>query len=85
MHVPSSEVERELRLAAAVKLYELGRLSSGKAAQLSGMDRVEFLLSLHRIGVAVLDLDPREIEDEIRYAEGNEPIVVNTGGRTGCA
>ena len=32
----------ELRFAAAVKLYELGRLSSGAAAQLAGVPRVVF-------------------------------------------
>jgi predicted HTH domain antitoxin len=37
---------RELRILAAVKLYELGRLSSGRAAELAGMSRVEFLMSL---------------------------------------
>lgn len=37
---------RELRILAAVKLYELGRLSSGRAAELAGLSRVEFLLSL---------------------------------------
>ena len=37
---------REMRMLAAVKLYELGRLSSGRAAELAGMPRVEFLLSL---------------------------------------
>ena len=38
---------RELRMLAAVKLYELGRLSSGIAAELAGMSRVEFLLNLN--------------------------------------
>jgi predicted HTH domain antitoxin len=37
----------ELRLLAAVKLYELGRLSSGRAAELADMPRVEFLLTLN--------------------------------------
>ena len=37
---------RELPILAAVKLYELGRLSSGRAAELAGMSRVEFLLAL---------------------------------------
>ncbi len=32
-----------LRLMAAMKLYELGHLSSGGAAELAGMSRVEFL------------------------------------------
>jgi predicted HTH domain antitoxin len=35
---------QEIRLLAAVKLYELGRLTSGRAAQLAGMPRVEFLI-----------------------------------------
>jgi len=42
---------RELRLLAAIKLYELGRLSSGRAAELAGMSRVEFLLTLSRYKV----------------------------------
>ena len=33
----------ELKTVAIVKLYELGRLSSGKAAKLLGISRVEFL------------------------------------------
>ena len=42
---------RELKTLAAVKLYELGRLSSGIAAELAGMSRVEFLLNLNRYRV----------------------------------
>jgi predicted HTH domain antitoxin len=39
----SASLARELRMAAAVKWFELGKLSSGRAAQLAGMSRVEFL------------------------------------------
>jgi len=42
---------RELRMLAAVKLFEMGRLSSGRAAELAGMPRVEFLLNLNRYKV----------------------------------
>ena len=42
---------REIRMLAAVKLYEMGRLSSGRASELAGMPRVEFLLSLSRYKV----------------------------------
>lgn len=42
---------REIRMLAAVKLYEMGRLSSGRAAELAGMSRVQFLLSLDRYKV----------------------------------
>ncbi len=43
-----SDFARELRTLAAVKLYELGRLSTGRAAELATMSRVEFLLGLER-------------------------------------
>jgi predicted HTH domain antitoxin len=42
---------REIRMLAAVKLYEMGRLSSGRAAELAGLSRVEFLLNLNRYKV----------------------------------
>jgi predicted HTH domain antitoxin len=61
---------QEAKFLLAAKLFELGRLSSGKAAELCGMDRVTFLLSLHRVGVAAINLDEREMEDEFRYARG---------------
>ncbi|MBI3015891.1 MAG: UPF0175 family protein [Candidatus Tectomicrobia bacterium] len=42
---------QDLRLLAAVKLFELGKLSSGRAAQLAGMSRVEFLEDLRASGL----------------------------------
>ena len=61
---------REAKFLLAAKLYELGRLSSGRAASICDMDRVTFLLSLHRVSVAVIDLDDRELDDEFGYARG---------------
>ena len=55
---------RELSLLAAVKLYELGRLSSGRAAELAGMPRVEFLLSLERYKVFPLSAELSDLEAE---------------------
>ena len=49
------EFEREAKMAMAVKLFEMKRLSSGLAAKLAGMERVSFLLDLHRYGVAMID------------------------------
>ncbi len=54
---------RELRVLAAVKLYELGRLSSGRAAELAGMPRVEFLLTLERYKVFPLAAELSDLED----------------------
>jgi predicted HTH domain antitoxin len=55
---------REVSMLAAVKLYELGRLSSGRAAELAGMTRVEFLLSLHRYKVFPLASELEDLERE---------------------
>ena len=61
MQSTPEEFAREARMAMAAKLYELKRLPSGMAAQLAGVSRVEFLLELHRFGVAVIDLTADEI------------------------
>jgi len=53
---------REVRMLAAVKLYELGRLSSGRAAELAGIPRVEFLLSLGRYKVFALEAELSDLE-----------------------
>ena len=53
---------RELRMLAAVKLYELGRLSSGRAAELAGMTRLEFLQSLGRYKVFPLEAELNDLE-----------------------
>jgi predicted HTH domain antitoxin len=53
---------RELAILAAVKLYELGRLSSGRAAELAGMPRVEFLLTLSRYKVFPFEAELRDLE-----------------------
>jgi len=49
-------------MLAAVKLYELGRLSSGRAAELAGMARVELLLNLGRYRVFPLEDELRDLE-----------------------
>jgi tetratricopeptide (TPR) repeat protein len=61
-------LDEEKRFRLAAKLFERRLLSSGKASRLIGMDRVPFLMNLHRVGVAVFDLTPEELEQEARYA-----------------
>jgi len=54
-----------LRLAAAMKLFELGRLSSGAGADLAGIGRVEFLDRLAEFGVNAFQQSPDELAQEL--------------------
>jgi predicted HTH domain antitoxin len=63
LKLSDNEFAREFRFLAAAKLYELGRLSSGKAARLAGLDRVAFL---HELGG--INLREEEAEVEVQAA-----------------
>lgn len=54
---------RELRLAAAVKWYELGKLSQAKAAELAGLSRHDFLEALYRFEVSPLQETVQELAE----------------------
>ena len=57
-----------LLMAAAVKLFELGRLSSGAAARLAGVPRVVFLAKLADYGVDTFRLTEDQLRGESRLA-----------------
>ena len=63
-----AELEHELRLLLAVKLFELKRVSSGRAAAIAGLSKLAFLDALAKLGVAAIDFDPAEAEHEFRDA-----------------
>jgi predicted HTH domain antitoxin len=63
-----SEFSAEAAFVLAAKLYELGKLTSGQAAKLCGKERVDFLLDLPRVRVAVSNLREEDADDEIAFA-----------------
>jgi len=65
LRMTPDQLGSELRLAAAAKLYELGRLSSGAAAQLAGIPRALFLTKLADYGVATFRLTHEELAQEL--------------------
>lgn len=63
-----ADFSRELKIAAAAKFYELGKLSSGKAAKLAGMDKVSFLKVLGEYRISISSLE--EFEEDMKVAIG---------------
>lgn len=59
---------REMRLAAAVKWYEMGRLSQSKAADLAQMSRQDFLRALAEFGVSPFQTTVEELAAEAEDA-----------------
>ena len=68
LHVSADEVGHKLQMAAAVKLYELGELSSGAAAQFAGVPRTVFLSRLADYNVDTFRLSEDELRREVRLA-----------------
>ena len=56
------------RMLIAVKLFELGRLSSGQAARFVGMERVVFLDALKSYQVSAINLSSEELAKDISNA-----------------
>lgn len=67
---PRVEVERELKFQLAVRLFEVGQLSLGKAAELAGWNRIQFADELGRMKVPVVNPDDEEIQAEVRASRG---------------
>ena len=68
LRVPAEEAGAAVRMAAAVKLFELGQLSSGAAAWLAGVSRVVFLSRLSDYGVDTFHLNREQLDKETRLA-----------------
>ena len=59
------EFVQEMRLAAAVKWYELQRVSQAKAAEIAGISRYAFLEALSQFNVSPFQVTPEELLEEI--------------------
>ena len=68
LNVPPEQAAGDLRMLAAVNLYELGRLSTGAAAEFAGIPKPVFLQRLGDYGVAVFDMTEEEFKRETRLA-----------------
>lgn len=62
------EFETEARLLLAVKLYEMGRVSTGRAAEIAGTSRVQFMFALDRFGLSPMGQTPEELAEDLANA-----------------
>ncbi|MCP4702761.1 MAG: UPF0175 family protein [Gammaproteobacteria bacterium] len=66
VHLTKAELEQHILLMAALKMFELGKISSGKAAELAGISRVEFFEACGRYRVSIFNYPPEELEAELQ-------------------
>jgi predicted HTH domain antitoxin len=66
--LPDSVTADEARLFLAMKLYELGRLSCGQAAELAGYSKRTFMELLGKHSIAVFNYSAVELQDDLGHA-----------------
>ena len=69
LHQAPKEFAQEMRVAAAVKWYELGRFSQGRAAEIAGLSRSGFIDALSRYKVSPFQFTAEELAEDLRNAD----------------
>ena len=72
LRLSPKEFAREMRIAACVQWYAQGRVSQGKAAEIAGLSRAEFLEELFRRKVSACQVTYEELIEEIEH-DGEVP------------
>ncbi len=59
------ELLKDIKSFAAIKFFEMGKLSLGKAAELAEMDKLDFIELLSRHSISVYNYAPEELEEDL--------------------
>ena len=73
LHVPVDRLASEIAFAAATRLYEQGRVSLAKAAEIAGMDRFSFASRLAELGIATATFEPDDVDAAAAAGEMPSP------------
>ncbi|MEM9293132.1 MAG: UPF0175 family protein [Acidobacteriota bacterium] len=65
LRLSPDEFAQEMRTAACVQWYSQGVVSQGKAAEIAGLTRAEFLEELFRRKVSAVQVSFEELAEEI--------------------
>lgn len=66
--LPDSVTEAEARLQLSARLFEIGRLSCGQAAEMAGYSKRTYMELLGKLGIPVFDYSPDELTDDLSHA-----------------
>jgi predicted HTH domain antitoxin len=61
--------DQEARMVFASKLYEMGKLSLGQAAELAGYSKRTFMELLSNYGVSIINYSPDELDQDLKNAQ----------------
>jgi predicted HTH domain antitoxin len=64
----ADELDREIRLAAAIHLYSRGLISQGKGAEIAGLSRWDCIQALGRAEVPACQVTSEELQEEVERA-----------------
>lgn len=65
LHLDPVGFAEEMRLVAAIKWYELRRVSQEKAAEIAGVSRADFITALSQARVSPFQLNAEELREEL--------------------
>ncbi len=69
LKMENQEFKNEMKIISLIKLYELGKISSGRAANLLKMNRVDFLDLLQKYNVSYFHQGlENELESDLKNA-----------------
>lgn len=69
LKLAKNEFENEMKIISLIKLYELGKISSGRASKVLGINRIEFLELIGKYQVSIFNFqDEKGLNEEVSNA-----------------
>lgn len=65
VHLTKDELQHHIRLMAALKMFELGKIAAGKASELAGLSKSDFYSACKRYKVSIYNYPDDEVEKEL--------------------